>query len=147
MINDFYSPLQITLYPSRLLRIVSYISILAAISCIVFAQVDNWLRLGLLLTLLHEVWRWHDQQSRVNRWKSLSRDNDGCWWLYKSGNNKLLLQGCQTTYLSPWLVIIRGRAERQAICLLLWRFHYSLNTFRRVSMYLRLVSQVKSSGS
>jgi len=141
MSNAFYSPLQITLYPANILRLFCHVLIGVAMGCIVFAQIHDGLRLGLLLVLLYKIRCWRDQQQQINSWRSLSRHSDGLWWLYKTDGSKQVLLFCQASYLSPQLIIMRVLSEQQPVYLLLWRYHYPLGVFRRASMYLQLQSR------
>ncbi len=137
-INQFKQPLDIMLVASGRTVLLSGILLSMAVVAVCLAQIRPIIQCALLIAVLIYTWFEYRQWCRSVQWHGLHHDVADQWWLSTpSGQRKPLLLS-RHIYVAVPLVIIPGHCAGQKVTLLIWRYQYPPDTFRRLCLYLRL---------
>ncbi len=128
--------LQMPLHVDRWRHYAGVLMLLLAAVASMLSGLDWWLKtllLGLLLvTAWYHYWNWR----RAGRWRMLQCRLNGEWTLVDADNNEMVFEPAASQLISPYLIIIHGKAAGQPQHLWFWRHRYPREKFRKLALKL-----------
>lgn len=128
--------LQMPLHVDRWRHYAGVLMLLLAAIASMLSGLAWWLK-ALLLVLLLVTARYHYWNlQRAGRWRMLQCTLSGQWTLLDTDNNEIELEPGAGHLISPYLIVIHGKAAGQQQHLWFWRHRYPREEFRKLSLKL-----------